>query len=542
VPTLGGLVSTRTRSRSAGSSEPVGLLRANVLVGMGTALSRITGFVRALVLLKIADAAMSDVFNASNNAPNRIYEVLAGGVLTAALVPFFVQRLRAKDDHSISVVMSTAIVTLFAIAVAAVLAAPLITRLLVSDESYWPIATKFTRWFLPQIFFYGLVALASAILNSRKQFTAVAVAPVLTNLVAIAVLLYTPRIADAQTVGLAEAERTSRVVTWLGLGTTLSIAVNALALLPLLRRSGIKWTFAVDFRHPAVRHLVRQARWVMGYVIANQIAGISIDRLSLQTKGNLTTYSTALMFFLLPHGLLAVSVATTFAPDLASAWDRGDKAALRRRLVLGQRVLGLVMLPAAAGFAVLARPLVSLLPINAKNVPPVLIADTLSIMAIGLFFYSSYLFLLRGFYAMGDARTPFLLNVGENAVNIVLALVLVGRYGVVGLAYAFSVAYIVAAIATFVVLERRLGGLKRRPLVAETQRNLLAAMLMAAGVYGLTRIVGSDTDQGAWLRTAVGIITGVVLYAGFTIVLRGLTLRVREVRKMNAANGLAPTI
>jgi putative peptidoglycan lipid II flippase len=528
-------VSTRTRARSSAPAEPVGLLKANVLVGMGTALSRITGFIRLVALLKISNDALSDVFNLSNNTPNRVYEVLMGGVLTAALVPFFVQRLRVKDDHSISVVMSTAIVSLLGITVLAVAAAPLIAHVTTSSDAYRPAVVQLSRWLLPQIFFYGLVALASAVLNSRKQFTAVSLAPVLTNVVAIAVLLLTPRVADLATVGLADAERDRAIIMWLGIGTTASIAVNAVALLPLLRRCGIEWTFSVDFRHPAVRHLIGQARWVIGYVIANQIAGISIDRLAGQNVGQLTAYSTALMFFLLPHGLLAVSVSTTFAPDLAAAWDRGDVKTLRNRLVLGQRVLALVVLPAAAGFAVLARPLVAVIPINRDNVSPVLIADTLSVMAIGLFFYSSYLFLLRGFYAMGDARTPFLLNVGENIVNIVLALALVGRYGVAGLAYSFSLAYVIASAATFVVLEHRLGGLKRRPLVAETQRNLLAAMLMAAGVYGLTRLVGSDRDHGAWLRSAVGIGAGLVLYGALIIILRMWTLRVREVRRINAA-------
>ena len=144
--------------------------------------------------------------------------------------------------------------------------------------------------------------------------------------------------------------------------------------------------------------------------------------------------------------------------------------------------------------------------------------------AIGLLAFSLYLFLLRGFYALQDTRTPFLLNLGENGVNVVLAFALVGTFGVQGLAFAYSAAYIVAAAATFVVLRRRVGRLEGRRLVATTARIALAAAIMGIAAYIASRAVGSPTGSGAVVRLIVGVVVGVVVY-GVCL----LALRVEEV-------------
>jgi putative peptidoglycan lipid II flippase len=84
-------------------------------------------------------------------------------------------------------------------------------------------------------------------------------------------------------------------------------------------------------------------------------------------------------------------------------------------------------------------------------------SEALSGLAIGLVGFSLYLFVLRGFYSHGDTRTPFFINCAENGLNILLAIVLVDRFGVRGLGLAFAIAYLVSALIALLVLRRRHG-------------------------------------------------------------------------------------
>src|SRR5581483_4876183 len=240
-------------------------------------------------------------------------------------------------------------------------------------------------------------------------------------------------------------------------------------------------------------------------------------------------------FFQLPYGLFAVSLMTTVTPELADAASAGDRARFREQLSHGLRLLVLVILPSAVGLAVVARPLITAL-LGSGFLPA---ADVLANFAAGLLGFSVYLFVLRGFYALHDTRTPFLLNTFENGLNVVLALALVGRWGVQGLAFSYAAAYLVSAVAAFAALRRRVGRLEGRRLATSTARVALAAAVMGAAVYALTRAIGSPTGGGAVARLVAGVVGGVAVYGGGLVALRvdlG-TLLGRRPRPAAAAHG-----
>ena len=159
------------------------LLRSNVAVATGTALSRVTGVLRVAVLGAVlgAPSALADAYDLANGTPNMIYELLIGGVLSSSLVPLFTRLHEEKDTDGTNAVVSVAVVVMAAITAVAVLAAPLIFRLYslmtsaaVDAGQYREVGTLLSRIFLVQIFFYGLNALASALLNARSRFFAAA--------------------------------------------------------------------------------------------------------------------------------------------------------------------------------------------------------------------------------------------------------------------------------------------------------------------------------------------------------------------------------
>ena len=235
--------------------------------------------------------------------------------------------------------------------------------LLTSDEVdaglYHEAGTLLTRIFLVQIFFYGLNAIGAAVLNARRKFFAAAWAPALSNMVIIGSLLLVPATVNHQIPATRRHhQQLTSCVGRSALGATLGIAVMALALLPALARANLRFHFSPEFKHPAVKRLWSLSGWALGYVVANQVAIVVIRNLLRGGSGDEDAYTKAFTWFVLPHGLLAVSIATTFLPELASAIKRNDRQTVLDRSSLGIRLIALVTLPAGFGMFVLRRAIV----------------------------------------------------------------------------------------------------------------------------------------------------------------------------------------
>lgn len=299
---------------------PQDLLRTNVAVAAGTAVSRVTGLVRIIVFgIIIGQTAVADAYDGANNSPNSLYELLIGGVFSAALVPVFTRLFLDDDDEAERAVVSTALVTLAALTAVAVAFAPFIFRLFsmntanaVDSAQYRDVGTMLARVFLVQIFFYGLTALASAALNARRRFVAAAWAPVASNVVIIFLLALIPLSIDGEP-SLDTITDNSTVRWLLGSGATIGIGTSAAIVVLVARRAGLSFGLRPDFRHPAVRRLARLSLWTFGYVLTNQVALVVVRNLAEPGSGDPDAYTKAFTFFQLPHALLAVSIATTFA-------------------------------------------------------------------------------------------------------------------------------------------------------------------------------------------------------------------------------------
>jgi putative peptidoglycan lipid II flippase len=314
----------------------------------------------------------------------------------------------------------------------------------------------------------------------------------------------------------------------LGIGTTAGIAAMALPLLPALRHAGIRLRPVFKLRHPAVRKVLRLSGWTAGYVAVNQLALWIVLVLANGTKGGVSVYQGAYIFFQLPHGLVAVSLMTTISPELAETATRNDFASFRRNFSLGVRLMTMSILPAAAGLALLAQPVVALLLQRGAltSAQSDLTADCVVLFALGLLPFSLYLYALRGFYSVQDTRTPFVLNCWENLINVLLAVALYPWLGVQGLALSFSVAYAVAAVMALRSLSGRAGGLgldlRTRQVLARTT---VAALVMTLAVQ-LTVMVLPDRAPDL-AEALTGVLVGLVVYTGALSV-----MRVREVAEI----------
>ena len=505
------------------------LVRSSAVVGIGTGLSRLSGLLRVGALtFALGATALSDAYNLANTTPNIIYELLLGGVLSASLVPIFVEHDHLGDEDATNAVLTVAVIAMVVLTIVAVLAAPLIvdvyTLRLSSTEAaaQAEVAVPLLRLLLPQILFYGLMTLGTALLNARRSFFAPAYAPVLNNVVVISVLLAFASMAGSDT-SLSEVADDRDLLLLLGLGTTAGIVAMTVALWPAIRHAGIRIRFNPAWRHPAIRTVARLSGWTIGYAVANQIALFVVLALANgEGAGAVSAYTYAFIFFQLPHGLFTISIMTTFMPDLAGFATQGDLAGFRDRFGLGLRLLTLVVLPAAVGYMLLARPLVAMLLERGAfgGGSSELTSDVLVAFSVGLLGFSVYLLAMRGFYAFKDTRTPFFLNLAENGVNIVAAVALVGVLGVQGLALAYATAYTFGAVLALGALRRRVHGLGGRQTVDGIGRMVVAAGIMAVAVWGVARVVGSDEGAGAVVRTLTGVLAGIAVYVAALLALR----------------------
>lgn len=520
-----------------------GLVRSNLVVAGGTAVSRLTGLARIVVFgVVVGQTAVADAFEAANNSPNAIYELLLGGVFSASLVPLFVGLLGRENDPSgardINAVFSTALVTLIGATMLAVLAAPWIFGLFslspastVDTETFRQAGTLLTRILVVQILFYGIIALTSALLNARSRFFAAAWSPALANVVAIALFAAIPLTGADSPPALADVIGIPATLWTLGLSTTLGVASIAAVQLIAVRRSGMPLRFRPDFGNESVRRLLRLSTWTVGYVVANQMAVIVVKNLASPGSGLVDAYGKGFVLFQLPHGLLAVSIATTFVPILARLHQSGDHVAFGERLTRGIGLTVLLSLPASIIAVVFSRPIVEVI-LGHGNFDDAGVTNTaraLAGLAVGLVGFSVYLFALRGFYARGDTRTPFIVNLAENAVNIVLAFVLVDRFDVLGLGLAFGFAYLIGALLALAALARAIPSWNPGALAGPAARYLAAGTAMLAVTALVARTIDGDGATGSLVEITIGSATGL---ATFVLVL--FALRDSDVRRIVA--------
>ena len=528
---------------SGGAQGRPSIVRSSAVMASGTAVSRITGLVRVGALsFALGRTALSDAFNLANVAPNLIYELALGGVLSASLVPLFIATNEAGtrpdgstggDDDGRSAIISVGFVALTVLSVAAVLAATLLggplSHLLASttgadDQVRRTEFTALAQLALPQILLYGITTFCTALLNARRRFAAAAYVPALNNVVSsLAFVLVGWRIGGDRSL-TAMGQSDTLMIVMLGLGSTLGVLAMTFALFPAVRDAepSLRWQFQP--RHPAVRKLMQLSGWTVGYVVANQLALVVVYAVASRSgTGTLTAYTTAFIFFQLPHGLFAVSLMTTTMPELAEASRRHDGALFQRRWLHGLRLIWLVIIPSTVGYLLVAKPLMSVLLVRGRF----LAADaditgrTLAAFAIGLPGFSIYLYALRAFYSGQDTRTPFMINLVENLLNIIFVLSF-GRSSPAMLALAFSLAYLLAAALAVWRLHERLGGLG--PELGATLKMmgqvLGAAGAMAVVVWLSQLVVGGDHGGQAVVRVVLSVIVGTAAYGAAVSLLK----------------------
>jgi putative peptidoglycan lipid II flippase len=514
------------------------LRTAAVYVAFGTGVSRVTGLLRFVALAwALGQTFLADSYNLANTTPNMLYDVVLGGVLSATFIPVFVDRLSNRSEpeafESISAVVSVSVVVLFTTTVAALIAAPYIIDALTALDKHATaaqvhrvalergVATTLLRWFVIQIAAYGLFALAAALLNTRRRFVAVAWAPIVNNIVCISILVWFGLWAG-HGASLASVEQHHTQLILLGLGTSLGVVLQGVALVPSLLQADLRrlrWRW--NPRDDALRDVARLGAWTLGFVVANQVALFVVTVLAGSVAGPdpVSSYTYAYAFFQLPYGIIAVTVMSVVAPDLAEKWSTDQTEAFLHRMSGGLRAVLALVIPSAVGMLLLAKPAVALL-LGIGHSTPAETATTgaaLAMFALGLPGFCAYLYFVRVLQSMQRTKVAFFLYLIENALNVVLALALVHPLGVRGLALSLSIAYTVAALLALAVFHQWFGRLAPSETWAPLGRVVIASIPMALVVLLVSNLSGSTSTAGLFVRVVGAVVAGGLTFAAAVI-------------------------
>ncbi len=501
------------------------LLRSSAVVAAGTLSSRVTGLIRTIAqaaALGGASKGLADTYGIANTAPNLLFDLLAGGVLAATIVPALADARLRRDRDATSAAVTVLGVAMLGLAALSLLTAPIIAVAFGQSEVERRLTLNLLLCFLPQIFFYGLTALLSGLLNAHRRFAAAAFVPTVNNVVTVAVFLFfLARMGRDATAASVDADTAATLL--LGLGTTAGIVLMALLLTPAVARMrlGLQWRF--DRHHPIVRSMLALSGWTFGYVATNQVLFWTIFRLAKgHGDGELANYQYAYQFFQLPYGILAASVITAFLPDLAERVRSGDQEGFGLRFLEGCRLTLLLIAPATVALLLVAPATVSVLlergsfgAADAERTGAILAA-----FATGLPGFCLYMLAMRGFYAHHNTKVPFLVNLGQSCLFLGLCLLFVGPWGAVGLALAFGLSYAIGAVAALAWLDRYAGPLPWRGSLPMVVKTTVAAMAMAGVVLPIAALVGSDHGGGAWLRVLTAGGAGLAVFAAAAVALR----------------------
>ncbi len=544
--TANGSDDTSATGGSPESTSSGGMMRSSAVMAVGTLVSRVTGFVKAIVLAAaLGTQLLGDAYNTANTIPFIINDLLIGGLIASVLVPLLVKRRKRDADGGVRTedrLFTAAVLVLLVITGLAIAAAGPLTRLYLGDADprQAEVAVYLARFLLAQIFFVGLSGLVSGMLNTRNRFGSPVWAPVLNNLVVIAV--------GGLFLWAAGAGRTVETVTdgelvLLGAGTTAGMAVQTVVLLGSLWRSGFRWRPRLDLRGSGLGEAMRSAGWMFLYTCMTQLgflitanvvnrAGAESIRQGFDVGAGLTAYNYAYLLFQLPYAIIAVSLITVLLPQMSghAADERWDE--VRGGFSRTLRVSALVLVPLGLALALYAVPVSTLVFArgNTSASDAASIGVVLGVMALGLVPFTVFQLMLRVFYAMGDTRTPAFLGVANVVVHGALAvtafLVLPPNRVVIGVAAGFMLSFLSGLVIAGLILSRRLGGLDGRRSLGTLLRLHLAAVPSIAAGAG---ILWFFTDRfGSGLVTNLGAPVVGCLVGGLLFVAAARLLRVRE--------------
>ncbi|MBT2522300.1 murein biosynthesis integral membrane protein MurJ [Arthrobacter sp. ISL-28] len=546
---------------AASSAAQPGEARSSAIMAAGTLVSRILGFGKTWMLGAALGlgSTVTDTFINANNLPNLIFLLVAGGVFNAVLVPQIIKASKGPDRGAdyISRLLTLAVLVLLSLTLLVTLLAPAVIEL--TTQGYSPqqksLAVSFAFWCLPQIFFYGLYALLTQVLNANGAFGPAMWAPILNNIVAIAglgmfILIFGANAANPHSLDNWGPTQTFFVAGFSTIGVT---SQTAILLIPVFRlKLGLRPRFG--WRGVGLGQAAKLSVWTLLTAAVGQLAFLYVmriatipgaERLRLEKAGNPAAamlpgnavLEVASQLYLLPHSIIALSLATVLFNRMTHASQEGNRDELRNALSQGLRTMAVATVFGALALFALAGPL-GMFFSGGLRTDGVMLAQTLTILALSTPFMSANFMMSRVFYANEDARTPFYIQLVLALVNVVAAFFiqfLPFDQIIFAIAILYTGGNILSVIVSAFFLRRLLGHLDGPRIANSYIRMGYAALGSAVAGVGALWLLGSYSPVGfAWSSRLAALVTiivvGPVMLAVYLLLLK--LFRVSELRDL----------
>jgi putative peptidoglycan lipid II flippase len=532
IPGAPGQESGPTGPQRTVDTQP-NLARSSKAMAFGTIASRGTGFLRSFMLVAaLGTTGLGNAYNNANTLPNTVYYLMLGGIFTSVVVPLLVRA--AKNDPDRGEAYAERIFTLGAIAllivtvVATLLTVPIVDLYSggISGAEH-RVMVLFAYFFIPQIFFYGMDALLGAILNVRGRFGPNMWTPVINNVVVVCVFVL---FIVTEGVGRTPQDISPGGIRLLGIGTTLGIVIQSIALFPIVRRAGFSFRLRFDFKRAEVGEIGGMAVWMLGYVVSqwagNLILQIVANMASIRhgaTPG--TGYSAeqiAWQLFQLPYAIVGISVISALLPRMSGHATDRRYSLVREDFSLGVRLASVIVVPAAVFLAVLGAPLCEFLFSYGSTTSSEAryVGEVFGVFSLGLIPYMLTQLQLRVFYSFRENRTPAVIGVIMLAVGVIGDLVALAvlppSQVVIGLAATYGLMTLTGAMMAWPMLLRRVGSLDGWRITRSLVRMFLATIPGLVWIFVTMAVIGSVLHQGAIYGFASVVVGGggaLLLYA-----------------------------
>lgn len=509
------------------------LFRASGIMAIGTILSRITGFFRAILgVAVLGTALLADTYNVANTMPNILYNLLVGGALTAIFVPQLVRSFQDEDggDGFASRLVTTISGILLLLVVVGVIFAPALVRLYAPEfstqgfEAENQIAIAFTRYCLPQIFFLGLFTMLGQVANSRGSFAPLMWAPIANNLVVIAVFGGVLLLQESIAIGTI----TDFQIQLLGWGTTLGIVVQALILIPVVKKSGIR--LRVKFGLHGLGKSFSLAGWTLVYVLISQLgylvtvnvatsAAVRSAQEGVTTGVGFTPFTSAYYIMLLPYSIVTISIVTALLPHLSKLAIEQNVEEVRKQLIRAIKMVGVITVPSSVALFFFGPMMTESLYFGISLEDSRYIGRVLSALSLGLVAFSINLILIRGFNAFEDTRTQvisiLIINIISVALSYLFLETLNSQQVTIGLGVAFSVSYIVGLFITLSLLKKHTGKLAFSTIAGHHAKLYVASILAMAPLFAVMYFLEWESADSSLILRALRLGLILALSGGF---------------------------
>lgn len=511
------------QSRSSGGA----LVRSAGTIGALTAVSRVLGFVRDIIIARAFGTGLgAEAFVVSFKIPNLLRDLVGEGATNAAFVPVLTDCRQNKPElfwRLVCRLLSVMALVLTALTVLGIVFAPWVVRLLApgfvdsDDPAKFPLTVQLTRVIFPYLILIGLSALAMGVLNALHEFKSSAFGPILLNLAMI-------------TAGAFFEKRFGPMALVAGVlvGGTLQLACQ----IPPLFRAGFRWErpdgagYAVRIAKLLVPRALGSALYQINVFVDSILA--SFDKIVGPGGQSALYYSNRL--FQLPLAIFAIAMAQAALPTFSSQMLRGEHDRFRRTFSMALGTVLFVVLPAGVGLAFLAKPIVRILfergQFDAYSTQ--ITSQALFFYAFGLASCSLIKLFVNVFYAMQDTRTPVRTMALSVVLNVCLSLILMRHLGIGGLALSSSISATVNLLLLAFHLRRRFGPFLEPGFWKERLPSVAASALMGAAGWAFAQAVLEPARnqphafQAGWLAAGIFLLAG--LYFGAARILGDRTL------------------